>query len=106
MFIIEDFAILALVVFTITVLLKDTDGPFDTFSKAREFLIGNEEHQRRFFILLFSCPWCVGAWISSVVNLIYVLVSGKSVVVFFAYWFASIGVTGLLYSWLYSHIEE
>jgi len=106
MFRIEDFVVLSFVVFAITVLIKDTAGPFDIFSKMRNWLEGSDEHPNIFFMNLLSCPWCMATWISLVVNIIYLLVSHCSVFVFFAYWIGVIGITGFLYAVLYSMIDD
>jgi hypothetical protein len=106
MFIIGDLVVISLVVFTLTVLLKDTEGPFDLFQKFKNILVGSEGHERAFFIKLFSCPWCLGTWISAVVTLLYCITSKSTFPTFIAYWLASIGITGLLYAMLYSFVKD
>jgi len=106
MFRIEDFIVLSLVVFTLTVLFKDTEGPFHIFEKARNFLVGSEGHERKFFVELLACPWCVGTWMSLLVTLLYWLVSKCTFPIFLAYCIAAIGVTGLLYAMLYSFVSD
>jgi len=106
MFKVEDFVVLALVVFSLTVLFKDTDGPFRIFYKARDWLTFKKDgNVRTFFKELFACPWCMGTWISAVVALLYLLISHCSIAIAIAYWIASVGVTGLLYAMLYSFVS-
>jgi hypothetical protein len=106
MFRLEDLVVISLVVFTITVLIKDTEGPFDLFQKFKNILVGSEGHERVFFVKLFSCPWCIGTWISIAVSLLYLLISHRSISVAIAYCIASIGVTGIMYALLYSLVSD
>jgi len=107
MFRIGDFFVIAFAVFAITVLAKDTAGPFNIFLKVRDWLVGSDEmHPRMFFMDLLACPWCMATWISVVVNLVYLFVSHCSVFVFFVYWLGTIGVTGFLYAILYSVLGD
>lgn len=55
---IADLVVISLAVFLITKVLFETTGPFDIFSKSRDFM----SKKSRNFTIFFTCIWCQVAW--------------------------------------------
>lgn len=99
-----DVVLLGLAVFSITYMIRRTDGPFDLFVKLREFvgIHHAEEYEDEVYIgvvevvdntfmaRLFSCYWCLSLWVSLVCLLIWNILPDVILL------FSIIGVAGLL----------
>jgi hypothetical protein len=85
--------VLSLVVYKITAMLIDYDGPFDIFLHLREFV---EKYQPpRYRLFNFDCHFCLGTWVSLPFALIFYCNE------WFVYWFA---ISAL--AWFMHVIEE
>jgi len=69
--------LLALAVFRLALLLTREDGPFDLFYKLRLQLgaydYGEDGEPRTQAGKIFSCPYCVGVWLSALAVLVLIL---------------------------------
>jgi len=110
--------IVSLAVFSITYFLRYMEGPFDIFLRFRKMCgivytpvldsdglevdIIEEVVTRQFPMIarLVSCYWCLTAWVSFIVFLVYAVIS--SVILWFpVMWFAGITVSGLLCEYIW-----
>lgn len=85
--------VLSLVTYKITAMLVDYDGPFDVFTRLREFV---EKHQPpKYQIFNFDCHFCLSTWVSLPLAIIFYRWQ------WFIYWLAISAI-----AWLLAVIEE
>lgn len=65
-----DFIFILLASYSLSFLIKETDGPFDIISKLRNYLMRNK-YIGVFFYKLLSCYYCCGFWSGLIIYLIY-----------------------------------
>lgn len=104
--------------FTITFLMRYTEGPFDIFAHFRRFVRmeipiilhdhngepviagwAEDEEPELFFAKLVYCFWCFTAWISFLVSLfVFITFNLDNILLFPLLWFFATGVSGILNS--------
>jgi hypothetical protein len=113
---IETVVLLGLSSFAITYILKYTRGPFEIFERFRIFIgleipvisydvvgkvnfedLKEDDNPDKFFAKLFGCHWCLTTWVSLFLSVLYYLVLGNDVATFLFVWFASIGISGIIF---------
>jgi len=99
---IQGIVAVGLATFTLLLMLKDLDGPFDIFKWIRDTLCEYDASNIpiNFFGKLFDCPWCLSTWIAAFVAIVYVLVMTLPVMYFFFLWLAAIAVADMIYVYL------
>jgi hypothetical protein len=85
--------------FTMLVMLKDLEGPWDIFGRLRMMLCRYDAEYIpvNFFAKLFDCHWCLGTWVSAVIALAFVALGGLVWWSVFYIWLWCVAFIGLFY---------